>query len=95
MRLEWGAHVVWAVYFERSVTRSRGRKVPRRMAVENVRLSDIVQVLAQLGYRYEVRAEKKHPANWFDERRWGYVVVYTEKKKGELLREIASRLRKA
>lgn len=69
--------------------------MPRKIAIENVKLSDIVQALAQLGYRYEVRPEKKHPANWFDERRWGYVVVYAEKKKGELLREIASKLRRA
>ncbi len=84
--------MVWTVYFDRSVPRSRGRKVPKRIAVDNVRISDIVQAVAQLGYRYEVRAEKRHPANWFDERKWGYVVVYTDKRKGELLREIAARL---
>ena len=84
--------VVWPVYFERRVSRGGGRRVPSNLALDNVTVDKIVKACRDLGLEFEV-FEGAYPSMWW--RRTGYVAVKADGvKKGELLRRIASAMRR-
>ena len=41
---EDGKYVIWAVYFDRNVSRRDGRRVPEKLAVENPSIDKIFQI---------------------------------------------------
>ena len=82
--------VLWPVYFERTASRSHGRRVKREVAREGVTLNDLEKALKSLGMKYTVEEGKAHPSRWW--RAEGRVVVETEMKKEKLLDKVAARL---
>ncbi len=84
--------VIWPVYFERRVSRGRGRRVPSKLALDNVTVEKIAKACKELGLEYEV-SEGAYPSLWW--RKTGYVVVKTDGvKKEELIRRIAEVMKK-
>lgn len=89
-----GGRILWIVYLDATVPRSRGRLLPRRLAVPRPTAEEVAKALEKLGVKYEVYRDKKYPAFWFDERGVGYFVVYTDDVK-EVARKVAEEIAKA
>jgi signal recognition particle subunit SRP19 len=82
--------VLWPLYFERTVSRSQGRRVKREVARDDVTLADIERALKSLGLKYTVEEGKAHPTRWWKAE--GRVVVETEMAKERLLDKVAAKL---
>ena len=82
-----GKKVIWPFYFDIHVRRSRGRRVPKALAVENPKTEEIARAVKTLGVEYEVDYEARYPAYWWRES--GRVLVKTSMKKEELLKKVA------
>ncbi len=89
-RRERRAIIVYPVYFDKERSRSEGRRVPLRLAIERPSAELVAKAASELGYEIEVEPEKRHPRAWFEYS--GRVVVLTEERKEEVLRKIAERM---
>lgn len=67
-----GRLIIWRVNLA-SVPRSRGRAVPRSLAVRDPTLDEVVAAMAKLGLEPKPHPEKRYPMLWFDDSASGYV----------------------
>jgi len=84
-----GERILYPCYFDATLKREAGRRVPAAVAVKGPTLQDLERALKKerLAFRAE---EKHHPAHWA--RREGRLVVTWEGPKSELLRRVARSL---
>ena len=82
-------YVIWTVNLDSKKSRSEGRRIPRRLAVPNVKLNELVEACKELGIPFRVE-EKKYPRCWWEE--GGRVVVEKKDTKTRMMIEIASRI---
>ncbi len=76
---------LWPQYFDSTLPRSLGRRVPKELAVPNPKTEEIVKVLNVLGRNYLLPDEElRYPRAWW--KREG--PVYVEKKEGESKQKI-------
>jgi signal recognition particle subunit SRP19 len=87
-----GKAVVWLIYFDASVTRRLGRRVPRELAVEAPTLEELVEACKRLNLSFQVRDSARYPRMWWGRR--GYVIVDKSKPKGRLLEALALEMRR-
>ncbi len=86
-----GPKIIYPSYFDSRLSRSRGRRVPRKLAVRKPSLQDIERALSGLSLQYEVEREKHRPSRWY--RMEGRIKVWYQGSKEQLLKEIGRRLR--
>lgn len=89
-----GGRILWLVYLDSTIPRSKGRILPRKLAVPKPTIEEVARALERLGIKYDVYKEKRYPALWFDERAAGYFVVYAEDVK-EIARKVAEEIAKS
>ncbi|MEZ0248308.1 MAG: signal recognition particle subunit SRP19/SEC65 family protein [Thermoproteus sp.] len=89
-----GGRILWLLYIDATVPRSRGRILPKRVAVPRPTVEEVAKALDRLGLKYEVYRDKRHPALWFDERGAGYVLVYADDLK-EIAKKVAEEIAKS
>jgi len=84
-----GECILYPCYFDASLGRSSGRRVPATLAVKGATIQDLERALKRerLPFRTE---ERSHPAHWH--KREGRLIVRWEGKKEELLRRVAKAL---
>ncbi|MCX8172569.1 MAG: signal recognition particle protein Srp19 [Archaeoglobaceae archaeon] len=82
-------YVIWVANLDSKKTRAEGRKIPRRLAVPNVRLHELAQACKELGVSFQIE-NKKYPRNWWEE--GGRIVVDGKIRKTKLMLEIASKI---
>lgn len=85
--------VLWSVYFDKNLSRSEGRKVPRNLAVENPSLDKIAKIAEEMGLNPVVERDARYPSRQWSNR--GRVLIDMVGKKRKLLLDIASRLVKS
>ena len=78
--------VLYPVYFNKSVSRKAGRRVPVSLAVENPKVEEIETVLKNAD-RACAAEKKNHPSQWSTKR--GRVLVSKTSSKEELIRSVA------
>lgn len=85
-------YVVWPVYFDRNVPRSRCRRVPLSLAVKNPTADDIVKAARSLGWSVEVEPGA-HPSTWWNKS--GKIVIKPDRpmSKNSLIKTLAHRLK--
>jgi len=83
---------VYPLYLDSRVSRSEGRRVPRDLAVKKPRAKEILQAARNLGLKAVLVEEDNHPSRWFY--REGCVLISSDRPKTELLKMIASEIRK-
>jgi len=84
--------IIWTLYFDASLTRSGGRRVPTKTAVRNPSQDLLVRAAEGLGWRAEPLVAR-HPSRWW---RTNVCVLVTPPKgvgKWKAVRMIAERLR--
>jgi signal recognition particle subunit SRP19 len=73
---------LYAVYFDKTRSRTEGRQVSSKLAVENPLARDILDACQQLGLRVGFEPEKLHPKDWANP---GRVRVLLKDEEGNLL----------
>jgi signal recognition particle subunit SRP19 len=85
--------IYWPQYFEAKRSRAKGRRVPRKFAVDKVKSSDLATAAKRLGYNVQQESTYKYPRTWWDDS--GRVLIDIKgKKKSKVLIEIAKELKK-
>jgi len=84
-----GELLFYPCYFDATLSRRKGRRVPVSLAVPKPTLQDLERAARRLGLSCE-HDTRSHPAHWFE--RGGCLVVRTEISKATLLKRIAARL---
>lgn len=83
--------VIWPCYFDRSRSRKDGRRVPKKLAIQNPTTDLIASAAKDLGYYVEIEPEKSHPSKpWGGE---GRLIVAKSGPKSDIIIKIASRLK--
>jgi signal recognition particle subunit SRP19 len=88
---DYKRHVLWLDYFNSSITREDGRKIPLDRSVKDPKLDELIEATTALGYSPE-SSVVKHPKRVSIQS--GYVSVEKRSgiKKGALLMEVAKSL---
>jgi signal recognition particle subunit SRP19 len=82
--------VIWPVYFDKSLSKLEGRKVPKKNAVEKPSIDDIAKAAKSLGLNPILEKNVAHPSrHWKKE---GRVLIDKKDSKSNLLKQIANRL---
>jgi signal recognition particle subunit SRP19 len=86
---EYERHVLWLEYFDSSLSRTKGRRVPTNQAVKLPRLPELLEATKRLGY-------DPQPVEGFHPRQFpkpsGYVSIKKLKRKSDSIKEIATML---
>lgn len=83
--------VVWPEYFDSKRTRSEGRRVPKRMAIDFPKAVAIAEAAKKLGLNSTVEYEGAYPRSWWTKS--GKVRVEKRWSKAETLRRIAKKMK--
>lgn len=90
MEREEKEYIIWPAYFDSSLPRRLGRKVPLSKAIKNPTINDILKACKELKLECEVNEETKYPRVWYLHK--GYVRVKFHGSKSELLRILAKKI---
>ncbi len=85
--------IFWPQYFDAKRSRSNGRRVPKKFAIDKVALNDIAIAAQSLGYNAEIEENFRYSRTWWDEP--GRILIDAKgKKKSKVLIEVAKEIRK-
>ena len=95
MRRRSGILVVWPAYFEKSLTRMQGRRIPTNLAASNVTLKILEMAAESSGFEYESEPDKEYPRGSSEHD--GYLLVANPEnhKKKRVLLMLAKGVRRA
>jgi len=83
--------ILWLAYFDATQPRSRGRRVPRHLAVEKPTLAELEEAARRAGFQVvAVEPEAKYPALWYEQQ--GRILVKASVKKSQVVRAVAKEL---
>ncbi len=83
MEEERSEYIVWTAYFDSTIPRRLGRKVPLSEAVKNPSIKEILRACKELGLECEAEYEPRYPRTWYMHR--GRVRVKFDGPKSKLL----------
>ncbi len=92
MRLKDG-YVIWTVYFDQNIPRSRGRKISKNKAIPKPTLNELQEAARRAGYKPISIRKAKYPSLWWVEDS-GYIVIQKKDSKYKAIKEIARELRR-
>jgi signal recognition particle subunit SRP19 len=84
--------VIWPANLDSTKTRKSGRKIPKQQGVQSPRLDEISEAANTLTVGHESVPAKARPRSWWE--RGGYLIVNKSTRKPEMLRNLASEVRK-
>jgi len=87
-----GRVVIWPAYIDAEKSRSEGRAISKRDAVEKPTVDEIVVAAMEMNLKPEAEREKRYPKEWWV--RPGRVAIPKRGPKTAILREIASRIKR-
>jgi signal recognition particle subunit SRP19 len=86
-----GRKIIWPIYLDASFPRRMGRRIPRALALRNVRAEELYEAASTLDLNPELVADAAHPRMpW---RRTGLILIDADGPKTKLLRELAETMR--
>jgi len=84
--------VIWPAYINSENTRGEGRKIARHDAVSNPTAEDILIAAMEMNLQPEPEKDKHYPKTWWEKS--GRIVVSKKSSKTDLMREIATRIKR-
>jgi signal recognition particle subunit SRP19 len=85
--------IIWPTYFDSAKTRKKGRRVPKNLAVQSPKITEITDAVAKLGLKHEVATEAGYPKTpWA---KTGRILVEKQGSKEQTIKKIAKQLLKA
>jgi len=86
--------IFWPQYFDAKRSRSNGRRIPKKFAIDKITTNDILNAAKKLGYIAHHEKGYKYPRTWSDDP--GRVSIDTKgKKKTKVLLEVAKEIKKS
>ncbi|MCY3411028.1 MAG: signal recognition particle subunit SRP19/SEC65 family protein [Candidatus Heimdallarchaeota archaeon] len=89
-------YVIYPEYFDKSISRKRGRRVSIEQATEEATLKKVEYAVKKLELPYELQKDKAYPNNWWEQR--GRLLLTIDKKnkipKQNIIHDIADITRK-
>jgi len=86
--------IFWLQYFDAKKSRSQGRRLPKKLAIEKISTIDITKAAQKLGYNVDTEQKLRYPRSWWENT--GRVLINTKgKKKSKVILEIAKEIRKS
>lgn len=85
------AIVLWPAYFDSRGSRARGRRIPKKDAVEAPNAQMLFEAVKSLGLDCILELEKSYPRFWY--RGGGRVLVEPKLDKPELIAKVSSKLK--
>lgn len=82
--------IIWPEYFNKNLSLSEGRKIPKEIAIKNPTINEITNALRKLKIQFTVEKDKSYPGKWYEHN--GRIIAQTDKNKLELLEEIAQKM---
>ena len=84
--------VIYPEYFDASLSRSEGRKVAKKHAVQSPKLEDITKAAKLAGLKPIVEEDRSYPGKWW--KKSGRLIVPKKFKKTKIIQKMASKLKK-
>ncbi len=92
MRRDNTHYFIYPEYFDKSLKRSEGRRLPIVDSVENPSLLEIRLAAEKLGLDYEIRESGSYPRQWWDPK--GLILVEKKESKLKTIRKISFEIEK-
>ncbi len=84
--------IIWPVYFDSSKARKNGRRVPKNLAVQLPKITEVKDAADRLGLKSEVKLEAHYPRTpWATT---GMLLVEKKEAKEKIIQKIAKQLAK-
>ena len=87
-----GKTVIWPANLDSTKTRKSGRKIPKGLAVQSPRLDELDGAASTLSIEHEIIPAKGRPRTWWE--KGGYLILNKSAPKSELIRSLASEVRR-
>jgi signal recognition particle subunit SRP19 len=87
-----GKMVIWPANLDSTKTRKSGRKLPKAHSIQSPRLEELREASSKLSVGHEEVPGKARPRTWWE--RGGYIIVPKSTNKSELLRSLATEIRR-
>lgn len=90
---DYDHYIVWLDYFNKSLSKRKGRRVKQQLSVFDPTLEDLIEAAKSVGYQLPLEDTNDHaryPRRPFV--RSGYVMLPKQEKKSVLIQSIAQRL---
>ena len=82
--------IIWSAYFDQGKTRKEGRRVPKSLAVQSPRITEIMAAVTKLGLKHEVAANAGYPKTpWV---KTGMIMVEKNISKEQVIKRIAKQM---
>ncbi len=88
-------HYIYPVYFDSKRSRTQGRRIKKKLAVESPTIQEVAQAAAFLGLDLEVNLEAKYPRFWWLPSGRIHVKKQEGVNKNKIIQKIATQLKKA
>ena len=84
--------IFWPQYFDAKKSRSEGRRLPKKLSINKISITDIAKAAENLGYNVEIEKNLKYSRTWGEP---GRVLINVKgKKKSKVMLEVAKEIRK-
>lgn len=83
---------IWPHYFDCSLTRRLGRRLPRSLCVNDPNPREVLKACSELGLECQLIEGKRYPRVWY--KGGGLILVATSEKKSNVLAALARALSK-
>ena len=86
--------ILYPIYFDKRVSRDKGRRVPAGLAVSSPTAEEIAEAVRAIGRTPLIELEKSHPSTWYKNKGRVLVSVAEDKvPKTEIVRRIAENIK--
>ena len=85
-------YVIYPEYFDINLSRSDGRKVAKKYAVQSPRLEDLTRAAKAVGLRPIVEENVSYPGKWW--KKSGRILVPKNMKKSQMLIKMGTKMKK-
>jgi signal recognition particle subunit SRP19 len=83
-------YVIYPLYFDRTISRTKGRKIAKRYAIEKPSLENLAKAAKSLGLPVILEKDKSHSSTpW---KRDGRILIEKKSSKTKLLLQLSNRL---
>jgi signal recognition particle subunit SRP19 len=84
--------ILWPEYFDKSLPKSRGRRIPLKLATQSPTVDEIAKAAKKLKLNPKTESNKSYPSHWW--RKSGRVLVLTQEPKTKVIRRVALAVKK-
>jgi signal recognition particle subunit SRP19 len=85
-------YVIYPEYFDSSLSRSQGRRVPKKYAISAPKLEDITKAAKSLGLKPIVEEDTAYPGKWW--KKGGRILIPKKLTKQKILLKMAVKIKK-